>query len=90
MPEPLPGSDGRIPPIDPPPGCVNQLMWRLSRRLFTEHRRGPDGKCLNCRPFETYPCVVRQLGALGLANAMGQIHATADFPHHPTNRGNRW
>src|SRR6266508_1533805 len=34
------------PPVDPPAECVNRLMWQLARRLFVDHRPGPDGWCL--------------------------------------------
>jgi hypothetical protein len=90
MPEPLPAFDGRIPPSNPPAGCVNELMWRLSRRLFTDHRRGPEGRCLNCRPVQPYPCAARQLADLGLATAMGMVDASGDHPRHRDNQGHRW
>ncbi|MDT4994574.1 MAG: hypothetical protein QOH97_4466 [Actinoplanes sp.] len=89
MPEPMPAFNGRIPPINPPPGCVSPLMWHLSRRLFADHRRGPDGWCLNCRPAHSYPCVARQLADLGLVTAMGQLDAATHHPY-PPNRSHRW
>lgn len=90
MPEPLPAFDGQYPPINPPAGCVNHLMWRLSRRLFADHRPGPDGWCLNCRPAISYPCIARQLADRGLAYAMGRADAGADHPQHRANQGHRW
>jgi len=62
------------PPVDPPPGCVNRLMWQLARRLFADHQPGLDGWCTACRPFSFYPCVARQLADLGLAAAFTQPH----------------
>src|SRR5262245_10463717 len=53
------------PPIDPPAGCVNRLMWQIGRRLFADHQPGPDGFCQVCRPYQFYPCVGRQLADLG-------------------------
>lgn len=64
------------PPRDPPPGCVNRLLWQVSRRVFTDHRPGADGWCVTCRPFEYYPCVGRRLADAGLAAAHAQPHGT--------------
>jgi hypothetical protein len=57
------------PPIDPPPRCVNRLMWQLGRRLFADHQPGPDGWCLICRPRQFYPCIGRQLADIGMQAA---------------------
>jgi hypothetical protein len=84
------GSDGQQPPIEPPAGCVNRLMWRLARRLYADHRPGPDGWCLNCRPAIEYPCVARQLADLGLARAMGQPGTAPGGHSHRANGGHRW
>lgn len=88
--EPLPAFDGRNPPIEPPDGCANDLVWRLSRRLFADHRPGPDGWCLNCRPAITYPCVARLLADRGLAYAMTGLDAVGDHRQHHANQGHRW
>jgi len=64
------------PPIDPPAGCVNRLMWQLGRRLFADHQPGPDGFCQVCRPFQFYPCVGRQLADLGMASAFEAPHGS--------------
>jgi len=55
------------PPLDPPPACINRLMWQVARRLFSDHEPGVDGGCVICRPFQLYPCVARQLADIGLA-----------------------
>jgi hypothetical protein len=47
------------PPMNPPDGCENRLMWQLARRLFGDHQPGPDGYCMVCRPYQFYPCVGR-------------------------------
>jgi hypothetical protein len=60
------------PPIDPPPGCVNRLMWQLARRMHVDHEKGRDGYCLICRPYQFYPCVGRQLADIGLRAAFQQ------------------
>jgi hypothetical protein len=64
--------DPADPPIDPPDGCVNRLMWQLARRLFADHQPGPDGYCLVCRPYQFYRCVGRQLADIGLEAAYRQ------------------
>jgi hypothetical protein len=85
VPEPD-GTRDRVPPIDPPTGCINPLVWRLARRLYADHRPGPDGWCLNCRPAIDYPCAARRLADQGLAAAMGH---TGGAPHRG-NQGGRW
>lgn len=62
--------DPANPPLDPPVGCPNRLMWRLARRLFAEHQPGADGWCVNCRPFQFYPCRRRRLADVGLSAAV--------------------
>ncbi|MEU7903641.1 hypothetical protein [Actinoplanes sp. NPDC049118] len=90
MSEPLPAFDGQNPPIDPPAGCVNTLVWRLSRRLFADHRPGPDGWCLRCRPAITYPCMGRQLADRGLVYAMTGRLPAVDREWRHRNQGERW
>jgi hypothetical protein len=64
--------DPDSPPMNPPEGCENRLMWQLARRLFGDHQPGLDGYCLVCRPYQFYPCVGRQLADIGLAAAYQQ------------------
>ena len=90
MSEPLPAFDGQHPPIEPPAGCVNPLVWRLSRRLLTDHQPGPDGWCLLCRPAITYPCVARHLADQGLAYAMTSRDTASDRNLHRGNQGHQW
>lgn len=71
--------DRNNPPLDPPSGCLNRLMWQLARRVFTDHQPGSDGWCMSCRPYSYYPCVGRQLANLGLLTAVGQ---SDDAPLH--------
>lgn len=85
MPEPL-NFGGQTPPIDPPTGCFNPLVWRLARRLYADHQPGPDGWCLNCRPAIVYPCVARQLADFGLMSAMDRMSAGS----HAANKGHHW
>jgi len=77
--------DRNDPPVDPPAGCVNRLMWQVSRRLFADHQAGPDGWCVACRPYSYYPCVARQLADLGLVSAFSRPHGA---PWRVTNE--RW
>jgi hypothetical protein len=90
MSEPLPAFDGQNPPIEPPAGCLNLLVWRLSRRLFADHQPGPDGWCLLCRPAITYPCVARQLADQGLIYAMAGLDTATDRNLHRGNQGHQW
>lgn len=90
MSEPLPVFDGQNPPIEPPAGCVNPLVWRLARRLFADHQPGPDRWCLLCRPAITHPCVALQLADRGLAYAMSGLDPTADRSLHRDNQCHRW
>ncbi len=60
------------PPVNPPIGCENRLMWQLARRLFADHQPGVDGWCVICRPYQHYPCVGRQLADIGLQAAYRQ------------------
>jgi hypothetical protein len=57
------------PPAEPPPGCVDPLLWRLSHRLHVAHAPGPDGWCQTCRPRQFHPCSSRHLADRGLRGA---------------------
>ncbi|HEX8344196.1 MAG TPA: hypothetical protein VF657_05565 [Actinoplanes sp.] len=85
-----PAFDRQNPPLHPPPGCLNRLMWQLARRLFADHQPGPDGWCVICRPFQFYPCVGRQLADVGLVGAFVQPDAAPWRERPPANRGHRW
>jgi hypothetical protein len=64
--------DPAEPPHRPPAGCVNNLMWQLAWRVFTDHRPALDGWCAACRPYRFFPCPCRKLGRIGLAAACGR------------------
>ena len=90
MPEPSPGFDCRNPPLHPPAGCLNRLMWQLARRLYADHQAGPDGWCVICRPFQFYPCVGRQLAEVGLLGSFTEPDGAPWRERQPVNRSHRW
>jgi hypothetical protein len=56
----------REPPVDPPLGCADPMLWRVARALHHAHRPRTDNFC-ECKAF--WPCADAQLAeeALQLA-----------------------
>jgi hypothetical protein len=54
------------PPVEPPPGCADPMLWRVARALHNAHRPRTDNFC-ECKSF--WPCPDAQLAeeALQLA-----------------------
>ncbi|GAA3285184.1 hypothetical protein Dvina_07940 [Dactylosporangium vinaceum] len=54
------------PPLDPPLGCADPMLWRVARALHDAHRPRTDNFC-ECKAF--WPCADAQLAdeALQLA-----------------------
>jgi hypothetical protein len=57
---------GDEPPVDPPLGCADPMLWRVARALREAHRPRTDNFC-ECKSF--WPCPDAQLAeeALQLA-----------------------
>ena len=53
-----PAYDPLDPPVDPPPGCADTILWRVARALLDAHRPRPDNFC-ECRAF--WPCPTAKL-----------------------------
>jgi hypothetical protein len=64
--------DPQRPPVDPPLGCVDLLLWRCARQVFDDHQPGLDGFCVVCRPHRFYPCPGRELADLGLRSSCAE------------------
>lgn len=64
------------PPLDPPAGCVDEVMWRRAHALFSEHPAGP-GCCSRCGG--TYPCLANRLARAGLRTAVGEVNADSVY-----------
>lgn len=60
------------PPLEPPTGTADPLMWRLAWRLVSDHGLAADGFCVICRPHELHPCPPRRIGIIGLRVAARQ------------------
>jgi hypothetical protein len=58
--------DAEEPPEQPPPGCADPVLWRVSHALRQEHRWEPDGRC-QCG--DRYPCNRARLAERGLVIA---------------------
>lgn len=56
-----PGPDE--PPLDPPPGCADPMLWRVARALHDAHRPRTDNFC-ECKAF--WPCPDAQLAGEAL------------------------
>ncbi|GAA0721471.1 hypothetical protein Drose_07700 [Dactylosporangium roseum] len=61
------GPDG--PPLDPPSGCADPLLWRVARALHEAHRPRPDNFC-ECKAF--WPCPDARLAEEALRMAYGR------------------
>jgi hypothetical protein len=58
--------DPADPPAEPPDGCADPLLWRVSHALRHAHRPRPDGFC-ECREF--WPCPEAVLAERALHSA---------------------
>ena len=54
------------PPVEPPDGCVDPLLWRVAQALHDAHHPRPDGFC-ECRAF--WPCESAGLAEVALQAA---------------------
>lgn len=66
--------DPERPPEEPPPGIPQPMLWRLARRLFTDHQCSAAGTgpalALRCRTCgDPWPCRGRRLAERGLVAA---------------------
>jgi hypothetical protein len=57
------------PPVDPPEGCKDPVMWRLAREHFAMHEKTTGGQCRTCPGWRA--CPGTSLPRDGLATAMG-------------------
>jgi hypothetical protein len=58
--------DTDAPPEQPPAGCADPLLWRVSRALYEEHRWEPGDRCM-CG--DRYPCNRARLAERGLVTS---------------------
>ena len=54
------------PPVDPPAGCTDPVLWRVARTLLDSHHPRPDNFC-DCRAF--WPCPAAKLAEEALQMA---------------------
>jgi hypothetical protein len=57
------------PPVEPPAGCKDPVLWRLAREHFARHEKTDVGQCGTCPGWKTCPGTT--LPRAGLATAMG-------------------
>jgi hypothetical protein len=62
----VPREPAAEPPVDPPLGCADPMLWRVARALHDAHRPRTDNFC-ECKAF--WPCPDAELAeeALQLA-----------------------
>ncbi|MEV6927150.1 hypothetical protein AB0M46_21970 [Dactylosporangium sp. NPDC051485] len=76
------------PPVDPPLGCADPLLWRVARALREAHRPRSDNFC-ECKAF--WPCADARLAeeALMLAYERPGTRAARPGAGRASNLG-RW
>jgi hypothetical protein len=74
--------DTEEPPEQPPAGCADPLLWRVSYALRQEHHWEPGGRCV-CG--DRYPCNRARLAERGLVTSCTRRRRGS--AHSPTRHG---
>jgi hypothetical protein len=57
------------PPANPPPGCIDPVMWKIAIYLYSNHTASASGSCSRCGG--QFPCLGHALAVTGLRTALG-------------------